>query len=229
MIADFHLTEVYGPAGPTFLELTHEKTQTPLGAVRVFRGDQLGKVVYIHIDDHKAKLKAYMLVGFTGSDSVVPHFFLDLVQRNESFFWHLDLMPKRDLSQSASYLKNVYQPLTEYSALAKDSGFTDTGMLSLLQKAFLSPWLINKQVVPEAYPVLLKMSNGYYRQWRRLVNDSSGISGGPMLREKRLSRRDFNMRRLFFSDKIAPVWEYLDRLIGREDGELIRQQLWSND
>ena len=98
------LTEVMGADGGAFAILTNERTGGEVGELRIWQGDGvIRKAVYAGIWAHVPgviTLDSHMVFVFTDTDSGVPHFTLDSVERGDldTHAFHLDLIPRVDLA-----------------------------------------------------------------------------------------------------------------------------------
>ena len=157
IVDHFGLTEVHGDDGGPFLQLLATSFgNAPAGSFRLWDGgDRLQKVVYTGITVEAIGLDSHMIFAFTGRDSLVPTFTLDSVYTKmppgmdpnfpdggDMYAFHLDLVPKCDLGVNDAYMKRCYEPMTDVQAAALAADGVFAALLSPMQRAIMSPWML---------------------------------------------------------------------------------------
>ena len=215
------LEEVSGAEGP-FLELVSPAFgNAGVGAMRIWRGGKISKMVCIGMSVPQIGLDSHMIFAFAEADSPVPNFTLDAVcarspESGEQYAFHLDLIPKCDLGVNHAYLRRVYEPLTETRQCLMEAEGTWPAHLSPTQWAIMSPWMLARRTTPEAfgervYPV----AGEYLSHWLELVERGPGDIADGILGVTG-AVREAASRALIFSREIDPVWAKVDGLLGEE-------------
>lgn len=232
----FGLSEVRGEGGGPFLALSAKAFGgAPAGAFRVWAGgDNLSKVVYAGITVEPIGLDSHMIFAFTDKDSPVPTFTLDSVYMNmpagadpnfpdggDMYAFHLDLVPKCDLGVNEAYMRRCYVPLTEPRATVLAAEGVFPALLSPLQHAIMSPWMLAQRTTPAAYRnEIFPVAQTYLEHWMRMVDDGLGELEAD-IRGESGARRDARNRELIFSRGIDPVWRKIDGLLGADVSDLM--------
>jgi hypothetical protein len=148
------------PDSPAWSDLGQEGPARS-GELRVYRGrGRVQKIVssclslppsaHTHgnaqpVPRQPGSIDSHSLFVLTQPESPVPHLLLDIARRGERVSVHVDLLPKRDLAISHDYLERCYEPLSAVrQQIDQEASFTP-GLLSLRQRALLSPWGARKQ------------------------------------------------------------------------------------
>jgi len=208
------------PDSPSWQDLSRGDTR--VGELRVYRGrGVVEKVVSAHFKLEAPSLESYMVTVFTRPESPVPHFVLDVVRFGPQASFHVDLLPKRDLGVSLSYVDRCFAPLTAIRAdLEQDERFAP-GTAPLRQRAFLSPWMALYTHAPELLEVARGYVDRYFAHWSSLLT-----SDDPELRrDASLAARDAVQRKLVFSRELDPVWGMLDRALGAPSVDMLLRAL----
>ncbi|WP_328477627.1 hypothetical protein OHA21_24985 [Actinoplanes sp. NBC_00393] len=201
--------------------LTSPMSPTPVGQIRVWRGDgPVVKVVNVSLVVPAIGLDSHMIFAFTAPDSGVPHFTLDSVANGENYAFHLDLIPRIDLATSLSYLDEVYEPLTTVFTATRSRDGLSPAHLAPRQYALMSPWMLVNRATEAAFRSIDDAVDAYFTHWASLVETGIKAEG--------TATRDAAHRELLFSPEIDPVWKQTVRLLGEEQSESVRKQLVSN-
>lgn len=155
-------------------------------------------------------IDSHSLFVLTQPESPVPHLLLDIARRGERVSVHVDLLPKRDLAVSNDYLERCYEPLSAVRAQVDlETSFTP-GLLSLRQRAMLSPWGALFSLAPADLQTAEPIIARYLAHWASLLrSDAVELSERP-----ELATRDSRQRRLLFTRAMDPNWDLLDKTIG---------------
>lgn len=218
----FSLQEVGGP----FMTLTSPISPAPVGALRLFRGEQVHKLVYIGLSVPPIGLDSHMYFAFTAPDSLVPHFTLDSVLAGPHFAFHLDLIPRADPGANLDYLNQVFQPLTPVFEQAKKIEGLTPAQLSPRQYALMSPWMIAYRATAEAFSQVQGPVERYLEHWCTLVEQGVTAQVHTSLSP---TERDRLNRLAIFSPDVDPVWAQVERLVGAETGARLRAILQNQD
>lgn len=213
--ARFGMREVGAP----FLTLTNPAFPAPLGALRLFAGEAVHKLVYIGLTFPPAGLDSHMIFAFTPPDSLAPHFTLDSVLAGPHFAFHLDLIPRVDLGANLAYLNAVFQPLTAAFEEAKQLDGLSAAVLSPRQYAIMSPWMMAYRASESAFAQIDGWVNDYLAHWASCVEAGVGVpvaSGLPPAERDRLNRA------AIFNPEVDPVWAQIDRLLGADTSARLR-------
>jgi hypothetical protein len=198
------------PDSPAWEDLTKADAER-IGELRVYRGrGVVEKVVGSRFTLSHPPLESHSLVVFTRPDSPIPHLIVDAVRFGPSLSFHVDLLPKRDLGVSLSYVDLCFAPLSAVRAEMDKDLRLSPGTAPLRQRAFLSPWMALYTHSPDASVAALGYVERYFEHWASLLR-----SRDPLLApDIALVERDRAHRRLVFSRDLDPVWSMLDRAIG---------------
>ncbi len=216
--ARFKLTEVGAP----HITLTSPMSPAPVGSLRLFRGDQIHKMVYIGLTVPPIGLDSHMLFAFTAPDSPVPHFTLDSVLAGPYFAFHLDLIPRADLGANLAYINATFSPLTPiFDAAKKIEGLTPA-QLGPVQYALMSPWMLAYRASESAFEQIQSPVNAYLEHWFGLVErgiPSDALPAGDFAHRDRLNRA------AIFDPAVDKVWAQVARLVGEATSETMRHIL----
>jgi hypothetical protein len=219
----FALTEV----GDPFLPLVMAGRPEPLGAVRVFGGDQVLWLVSVGLAFPPAGLDSHMLYAFMAPESPIPHFTLDAVLAGDHFAMHLDLIPRVDLGAHLAYLDTVYQPLTgTFEKVTRLAGLTPA-QLTPRQRALMSPWMLAYRADAQAFAALAEPVGVYREHWCRLVEQGLPPELSAAFDPVALTERDRRNRAAIFDPTVDPVWNQVEHLLGADAGARLRAILRS--
>lgn len=213
----------------TNILLTSPAMPDPVGAVRVFAGEKIAKAVYIGMSVPFIKLDSHMIFAFTKADSAIPHFTLDSVNNDATYAFHLDLIPRVDLGANLEYIDEVYDGLTEkFEETSQIEGLTKAH-LNPRQLAVMSPWMLVNRATPEAFEKIGDAVEFYLNHWFSLLEKglSSEVSG--QFSAESLTQRDSRNRAIIFNPDVDKVWGQVDRLVGAEMSEKMREILRSQE
>lgn len=216
--------------GSPYLTLTSPMAPDPVGRMRVFIGNgKVAKAVYVGLVVPSIGLDSHMTFAFGAADSALPHFTLDSVHGQGSFAFHLDLIPRAELGTHVAYMDAVYDGLTEtFTAVRQWDGLTPAA-LSPRQIAMMSPWMLVNRATEPAFAAMSGPVEQYRDHWYVLVDKGIPDDVLASLSDVDLAARDAEHRRQLFSAEVDPVWHQVERLIGTEQMESIRQQLLTNE
>lgn len=202
--------------GAPYLPLAAAMNGASVGAVRVFRGGPVHKLVYISMTVPFIGLDSHMVYAFTAPDSPVPHFTLDSVCNGDTFAFHLDLTPRVDLGANLNYINAVHQPLTElYTAARSIEGLTPAN-IAPRQYAVMSPWMLVYRATEDAYRNMRGTIEGYLNHWFTLAENGVAADAVTGIDGATLAERDRINRAIVFSPEVDPVWAQVDRLVGAD-------------
>lgn len=215
------LEEVTTAQGP-FLELVSPAFgNAAIGAMRLWRGGALSKMVYVGMTAPAIGLDSHMIFAFAAPDSPAPNFTLDSVRAEspedgEQYAFHLDLIPKCDLGVNHAYLRRVYQPLTEIRERLLASGVTRPAHLSTTQRAIMSPWMLARRAGPEAFRErVFPAVEAYLSHWFGLLESEADAISGEIFGAAGAAREAAS-RAMIFNREIDPVWAKVDGMLGEE-------------
>jgi hypothetical protein len=219
----FALTEV----GDPFLPLVMAGGLEPLGAARVFGGNQVRWLVSVGLAFPSAGLDSHMLYAFMAPESPLPHFTLDAVLAGDHFALHLDLIPRVDLGAHLAYLDAVYQPLTgTFETAMRIAGLTPAQMTPR-QRALMSPWMLAYRADAQAFAALAEPVGVYREHWCRLVEQGLPPELSAAFDPAALAERDRRNRAAIFDPAVDPVWGQVEHLLGADVGARLRAILRS--
>lgn len=221
----FGLTEIGAPR----LSLTSPMAPAPVGALRVFTGTAVQKMVYIGLTVPPIGLDSHMIFAFTAPASPIPHFTLDAVLAGPYFAFHLDLIPRADLGANLAYLNAAFQPLTPIFEAAKGIEGLTPAQLSPRQYALMSPWMLAYRATEAAFAQIQAPVTAYLDHWARLVEHGLPAGATPAGTPADWAERDRANRAAIFDPSVDPVWHNVTRLVGAETAETLRQTLIQPD
>lgn len=222
--------------GAPYRLLTAQMGPQPVevGAVRVWRGEKVAKMVYVGMTVPVIRLDSHMIFAFTPADSAAPHFTLDSVYTQPPgteeghYAFHLDLIPRVDLGANLPYIDHALQPLTPFFDAAAQMEGLSPAKLSPRQYALMSPWMLAYRSNEAAYQQITGPVTRYMEHWFSLVEQ--GIPADCFRASAaELAERDRHNRAGIFNPDVDPVWNQVERLIGAEMGAELRELLRSNE
>ena len=221
IVSRAELQEVDGVDGGAFKTL--ESAFGKVGELRVFHGEKVAKLVYISMTVAQFGLDSHMIFAFTPPTSAVPHFTLDSVMNGEdNFAFHLDLIPRVDLGANLDYLFNVFSDLdAHFEATGKIEGLTPT-RLGPTQYAIMSPWMLAYRANTSAFAAINEPVNAYLEHWFGLLEN--GV-GDLHFDNEALAERDRLNRAAIFNPKVDRVWAQVDRLLGADTSVFLQEVL----
>lgn len=221
----FGLTEIGAPR----LTLTSPMSPAPVGALRVFTGTTIHKMVYIGLTVPPIGLDSHMIFAFTPPTSPIPHFTLDAVLAGPYFAFHLDLIPRADLGANLAYLNAAFQPLTPTFDAAKSIEGLTPAHLSPRQYALMSPWMLAYRATEAAFAQIQAPVQAYLDHWASLVENGLPTEATPAGEAEHWAARDRANRAAIFDPSVDPVWHNVTRLVGAATAETLRQTLIQPD
>lgn len=226
------LTEVTGPDGAPYLELTSSAfpggTAT-VGEARVFAGDRITKVVYVGLSVAPIGLDSHMVFAFSPAGTPVPHFTLDSVQGQGSYAFHLDLIPRVDIGTHLTYLDWAHTPLTAtYDEVGSRPGLTKTA-IGPRQFALMSPWMLVHRAEEQAFAGIQDAVDAYLDHWFTLVEGEVPAVVLADVADTDLAARDARNRSHVFDPAVDQVWAQVERLVGTEQMQAVRELLLDNE
>ena len=204
--------------------LSSAMSPDPVGGARVFEDKESGsKLVYIGLTVPMIALDSHMLFCFSKSDSLVPHFTLDAVAAGEHYAYHLDLIPRVDLSCHPDYLFEVYEPLNDSFKKAESIKGLSKAHLEPLQLAYMSPWMLAHRADLAAMDKVGVIAGEYLNHWLSL--SCSGMKSKSSFSSSQITERDRQHRTMLFSPKVDPVWAKVTKMVGKESCDGLRSLL----
>lgn len=210
------LQEQRGENGGPYLPLVSHlpMVQGEVGAVRLYTGGPLFRVVTCSLTVEPIQLDSHMLFAFTRADSAVPHFTLDSVKAGEHFAFHLDLIPRLDLGSHLQYMDEVFGPLTEaFTAGASIEGLSKA-QLSPRQYAVMSPWMLANRASQSAFGRIEAAVEAYQRHWFSLLENGVSEEALEGVSPAELAARNLRNKRIIFDPDVDPVWGRITGMIG---------------
>jgi len=222
------------PDSPAWRDIIRDGRR--VGELRVYRGrGRIQKIVTSHFNldssDIQSRgpasqspapgLDSHSVTVFTAPESPVPHFLVDSVRVGSKVSFHVDLLPKRDLSISLAYLDRCFVPLSDIrSELDSAKGF-EPGNAPLRQRALRSPWVAQYTLAPDLLGSAMGYIERYFRHWASLLrSDAPELASAPDV-----AARDRQHRKLLFSRELDPYWLTLDRALGKEMVDVLLEAL----
>ncbi len=215
-----NMTEIGAP----YISLSSPISPVPVGALRLFRGENVRKMVYIGLIVPPIGLDSHMIFAFTAPESPIPHFTLDSVLAGPHFAFHLDLIPRADLGANLAYMNAVFDALTPVFEHAKQIEGLTPAQLTPKQYALMSPWMLAYRANESAFECIQEPVNAYLEHWFHLVEN--GLPA-DVLPNGNLVERDRLNRAAIFNPNVDKVWAQVERLVGAEMGERMRRILCS--
>lgn len=200
-----------------------------IGEFRVFTRDDGTRVVYSRLSIDAFAMDTHQVYAFTGADSPVPHLFLDTAispNTEGTFHFGLDLVPRVDLGANLSYALDVYSPLDTIraEALARP-GVMPVPSLGPLQWSLRSPWMVPAIVAPSDLQELSDVTDAYVERWLELADGAMDPEVATDAASQHVAVRDRRNREAMFSPATNPVWGLLDKLVGQETAERMKDVL----
>ena len=218
IITRFGMTEVGAP----YMSLTSPMSPAPVGALRLFGGSNVHKMVYISLAVPPIGLDSHMIFAFTPPESYIPHFTLDSVLAGPHFAFHLDLIPRADLGANLPYLNAIFDPLTPIFEAAKQIEGLTPAQLGPKQYALMSPWMLAYRANESAFTQIQTPVHGYLEHWFNLVENGIPAEAMPT---GDFAQRDQLNRNAIFDPTVDKVWAQVARLVGEETSEKMRHIL----
>ena len=200
-----------------------------IGEFRVFSRADGTRVVYSALAVDAFGMDTHQVYAYTASDSAVPHLFLDSAispNTDGTFHFGLDLIPRVDLGANLDYSEVVYGPVTEARAEAlSQPGVMGVPSLGPLQWSIRSPWMAAAIVAPDDLRKLGSIVDVYVDHWLGLMNN--GLPAGIVTAAETaiLDARDRRNREAMFSPRTNPVWGLLDKLVGPDVAQAMKDVL----
>lgn len=205
-------------------ELLSDVDASVVGFHRVLTGDAV-ELVNVGMTVEAFKLDSHMIFAFTRPESAVPHFTLDSVLAGDHYAFHLDLIPRVDPGANLAYLNHSYLPLTEaYSAVADIEGLTPAH-LSPRQWQLMSSWMLAHRADESGFSAIGPTVAVYRDHWIGLVRGGIPAEALEGIGPDYLDARDRRNRAAIFSPEVDPVWAQVDRLLGSQVSEGLRESL----
>ncbi|WP_122816837.1 hypothetical protein [Nocardioides pantholopis] len=224
-----NLTEVTGADGGPFQVLGSVMGPDPVGSVRIFSGEKIGKVVYVGIVVPQIQMDSHMVFAFMPDGSPVPHYTLDSVHAGGHFAFHLDLIQRADAGTHMVYNDWAHTPLTEtYEQINAMEGLSKAA-LEPRQLTVMSSWMVASRATEEAFGQLDAPVRAYLDHWFSLVEGEVPAEVAADLADTDLADRDAKNRALLFSPAVDKVWAQISRLLTEPVAESIRLQLVNNE
>lgn len=211
----FGLREIGAP----YLSLISPMSPAPVGALRLFSGQKVRKMVYIGLVVPPIGLDSHMIFAFTPPESPIPHFTLDSVQAGPHFAFHLDLIPRADLGANLAYMNAIFDPLTPLFEAARQIEGLTPAQLGPRQYALMSPWMLAYRASQSAFEQIQTPVQGYLEHWFALVETGLPAEAVPMCD---FAARDRLNRAAIFDPSVDKVWGQVARLVGEEMSERMR-------
>ncbi|NJN80563.1 MAG: hypothetical protein HC797_08875 [Anaerolineales bacterium] len=208
--------------GSPYLTLSSPMSPEPVGSLRLFSGDKVHKTVYIGLVVPTIGLDSHMIFAFTQPESHIPHFTLDSVMAGPHFAFHLDLIPRADLGANLAYMNAVFDSLTPIFDEAKKIEGLTAAQLGPKQYALMSPWMLAYRASESAFEQIQTPVNGYLEHWFNLVEQGVPADAIPV---GDFAKRDQLNRNAIFDPTVDKVWAQVERLVGAETGEKLREIL----
>ncbi len=211
--------------GSPYLTLHSPMSPAPVGELRLFSGGPVDRMVYIGLSVPPIGLDSHMIFAFTAPDSPLPHFTLDSVLAGPHFAFHLDLIPRVDLGANLAYINELFEPLTAvFDATKQIEGLTPAH-LSPRQYALMSPWMLAYRANEAAFAQIDEQVSQFLNHWFAIVDRGISAETLASLDNTNFSTRDQRNRAAIFNPEVDPVWSQVERLIGTEMGEQLREIL----
>lgn len=212
---------------------------TTQGSLRLWSGPGIKKMIYVGYSMEEMGIDSHMVFAFPPDESLVPAFTLDSVfmsaqfatatsgkpSDDDTYAFHLDLVPRVDLGVNFEYIKRVYKVLEPTQEKTETAEGIQPAIISATQRAIMSPWMLANRSAPKAYQEsVFPAVDVYLDQWLGLVKD--GLEGlRPGIKGDASSARANNNRALIFNPEIDPVWAKMDRMMGPQNCARVREIL----
>jgi hypothetical protein len=223
---DAILTADVAEVGSPYRELRSPMSPAPVGTVRVWEGSAvISRVVYVGLTVPPIGLDSHMVFAFTAPGSGVPHFTIDSVHGGEYYAYHLDLIPRAELSSHLSYMDSAYHPLTGVYEEASQREGLSRAHIGPRQHALMSPWMLVHRADETAFRGMDPVVDAYVSHWLGLVSAGLPSPVVESLGDTDLAARDATVRANLFSPAVDPVWAQVSRLLGSDASDEIREVL----
>ena len=213
-----NMTEIGAP----YISLSSPMSTVPVGALRLFRGEKVRKMVYIGLIVPPIGLDSHMIFAFTAPESPIPHFTLDSVLAGPHFAFHLDLIPRADLGANLAYMNAIFDALTPVFERSRQIEGLTPAQLTPKQYALMSPWMLAYRANESAFERIQEPVNAYLEHWFYLVDHGLPVEALPA---GDLAERDRLNRAAIFDPSVDKVWAQVERLVGAEMGARMRSIL----
>jgi hypothetical protein len=169
-----------------------------------------------------------MVFAFSPAGVPVPHFTLDSVFGQETYAFHLDLIPRVDIGTHLAYLDWAHTPLdATFDEVTSRPGLTKTA-IGPRQFSLMSPWMLVQRADEEAFRGMDGAVKSYLDHWFSLVESEVPDAVLADVSDTDLPTRDERNRALVFSPDVDKVWAQVEQLIGAEQAEAVRTLLLDN-
>ena len=225
LVAATGVTEVHGADGGNLM-VAQGVDGGPSGTMRLFTGGSIQKIVWTKLQVPARGVTTCMIFAFSDPDSALPHFTLDCADHgDESYAFHLDLMPRVELALNIDYMDEVFVPLSPlYETGRAIEGMWATGTTPR-QFAMMSPWMLVNFCTEAAFRSMGEVVMDYADHWIGVINAGISKSVQENVSNTPLRERDAQVRYNLFSPEIDPVWGRVESMIGKEGSERIRSNL----
>ena len=206
--------------------------------MRLWQGPGIDRLVYVGYGVEGFGIDSHMLFVFPQPDSLVPVFTLDAVfmsaafasmsgqkTTEDTYAFHLDLVPRCDPGTNLEYLRRCYQPLDGVQIEVDGADGISPALISQTQRAVMSPWMLVGRASGAAWESrVAPATTAYLDHWLGLLDQ--GLEDlRPSMNGIIAAQRDRENRRLLFSREVDPVWEKMDRMVTAEKAEVMRRVL----
>lgn len=222
IIQRFSLREIGSP----YLALHSPlRPDAPIGSLRLFTGGPIHKMVYVGMTVPAIKLDSHMIFAFTAPESPVPHFTVDSVFAADAYAFHVDVWTRVDLGANLAYMKEVMLPLTEEFNRVKNTEGLTPAHLEPHQWCVFSPWMMAWRADEDGFKRVRPSIDFFLDYWMNMVETGISAEAAEGLTPDYLRERDRRARNINFSKEIDPVWFKVDRLLGTELSDRMRNIL----
>lgn len=177
-------------------------------------------LVGIHVRADALDLELHTIIASSVPTSPVPHLTIEGVQVGPSLFLSLDLVPQVDLIADVEHTEVVYEPLSErFEAFYATAGVT-VAQLRARHRLLLSPWLLSAALGPDALEPAAAQVLHWTEHWLDLLDRPL-----PSVDAETTAARDVDVRRRLYSNRATKNQDLLDRMVGTDRGQLVRDVL----
>ena len=218
--------EQLSPPGQTWLDFETEASDGSAGFLQLWAADDpVDRVVRVQLQGTGSEIHLFFVFG--RSDTLVPHFHLQIVQIGDaSCVYNVDLLPRLDPVDHPGYYEQVFFPLNRayWKATTNPDNACASAPANPAIAAYLSPWGIAAGR-PTDVAELERVGVQIHEYLAHFLDLTRGIDypapAPELLRER--NRRHLSC---FFDEKLDPrAWKGLYRLAGGDQGHQIRQIL----